>query len=79
MSTHYEEDAENVPEQPSFTNMNPPNDLDTTSLALQVMPPDNDTITSMLDNMLKYINPDGIPHSSRPSISLYSSCRISYI
>ncbi|TGO41485.1 hypothetical protein BHYA_0021g00570 [Botrytis hyacinthi] len=53
-------------EQPSFTNMNPPNDLDTTSLALQVMPPDNDTITSMLDNMLKYINPDGIPYVNHP-------------
>ncbi|EMR88065.1 hypothetical protein ACHAP3_008726 [Botrytis cinerea] len=66
MSTHYEEDAENVPEQPSFTNMNPPNDLDTTSLALQVMPPDNDTITSMLDNMLKYTNPDGIPYVKHP-------------
>ncbi|TGO25969.1 hypothetical protein BPAE_0068g00030 [Botrytis paeoniae] len=53
-------------EQPSFTNMNPPNDLDTTSLALQVMPPDNDTITSMLNNMLKYINPDGIPYVKHP-------------
>ncbi|KAF5877585.1 uncharacterized protein Bfra_001952 [Botrytis fragariae] len=51
-----------IPEKPSFTNMNPPNDLDTTSLTLQVMPTNNDTITSILDNMLEYLNPDGIPY-----------------
>ncbi|TGO56870.1 hypothetical protein BCON_0072g00150 [Botryotinia convoluta] len=46
--------------------MNPPNDLDTASLALQVMPPGNDTITSILDNMLEYLNPDGIPYVLNP-------------
>ncbi|KAI9649345.1 hypothetical protein NHQ30_001917 [Ciborinia camelliae] len=54
--------AEIVSEKPSFTNMNSPDDLDTTSLALQIMPPDDTIVYSMLDEMLTYVNPDGIPY-----------------
>ena len=36
-----------------------PDDLDTTSLALMVLPPHPDVITSVLDEMLRYLNSDG--------------------
>ena len=38
---------------------NIPDDLDTTALALTVLPPDSGVITSMLDKMMEYLNPDG--------------------
>ena len=36
-----------------------PDDLDTTSLALMVLRPHPDVVTSVLDEMIKYLNSDG--------------------
>lgn len=36
-----------------------PDDLDTTSLALMVLQPEKEVVTSMLDEMLEYVHPDG--------------------
>ncbi|GIJ99682.1 hypothetical protein Aspvir_003683 [Aspergillus viridinutans] len=47
-------------EQPTFTKMNPPNDLDTTSLAIQLLPHEDAMVHSMLDEMLEYLSPDGL-------------------
>ncbi|GES60874.1 HAD-like protein [Aspergillus terreus] len=47
-------------EQPTFTKMNPPNDLDTTCLALRVVPHEDTIVQSLLDKMLEYLDTDGI-------------------
>lgn len=36
-----------------------PDDLDTTSLALTVLRPHPEVVTSVLDEMVEYVNPDG--------------------
>ena len=36
-----------------------PDDLDTTSLALMVLRPHPEVVTSVLDEMVKYLNSDG--------------------
>lgn len=40
--------------------MNPPNDLDTTSLALQLVPQKDTQVHMLLDEMLEYLSPDGL-------------------
>ncbi|KAJ8068991.1 hypothetical protein OCU04_002671 [Sclerotinia nivalis] len=42
--------------------MNPPDDLETTSLALHLVPPKDAIVHSILDDMLDYVNSDGIPY-----------------
>ncbi|KAJ5921060.1 HAD-like protein [Penicillium verhagenii] len=44
---------------PRFTTVSYPEDLDTTSLGLCVLPPDTETINSILDEMHDYIDEDG--------------------
>ena len=54
-----------------------PDDLDTTSLALMVLRPHNDVVTSVLDEMLKYLNEDGtvqVSHTKRSDT--FSLCEI---
>ena len=36
-----------------------PDDLDTTSMALTILRPDAEVVTSLLKEMLTYLNPDG--------------------
>lgn len=55
-SNRYKNDIE----QPTFTKTNTPNDLDTTCLALQLVPHEDTIVQSLLDEMLEYLNPDGI-------------------
>jgi hypothetical protein len=45
-----------------------PDDLDTTSLALMVLPPKNSEVaTSILEKMSRYVNPDGSVLVGSPS------------
>lgn len=46
-----------------------PDDLDTTSLALQVLRPNPNVITSVLDEMLEYVNSDGTIQVSHANAS----------
>ncbi|KAF7173020.1 hypothetical protein CNMCM5623_005129 [Aspergillus felis] len=55
-------------EQPTFTKMNPPNDLDTTALAIQLLPHEDAMVHSMLDEMLEYLSPDGLIQVQPPDI-----------
>lgn len=44
----------------SLTKVNYPNDTDTTGLALVIMPPAPEVVHSILDEVLEYVNEDGI-------------------
>ena len=54
-----------------------PDDLDTTSLALMVLRPQPDVVTSVLDEMLTYLNSDGtIQVSHTKGSDTFSLCEI---
>ena len=46
-----------------------PDDLDTTSLALTVLRPHPDVVTSVLDEMIKYVKTDGMIQVSHRNAS----------
>lgn len=46
-----------------------PDDLDTTSMALTVLQPPSEVVTSVLDEMLEYVNADGTIQVSRSNAS----------
>lgn len=46
-----------------------PDDLDTTSLALSVLRPPTDIVSSVLDTMVDYVTEDGSFQVSRPGAS----------
>ncbi|KAH7931185.1 HAD-like protein, partial [Leucogyrophana mollusca] len=47
-------------DKPMFTTDTYPFDVDTTSLALSILPYDHNTVSSVMDEMIGYINADGI-------------------
>ena len=54
-----------------------PDDLDTTSLALMVLRPHPDVVTSVLDEMLRYLNSDGtFQVSHKKGSDTFSQCEI---
>lgn len=57
-----------------LTKANFPNDLDTTSLGLTILPPSTDVIHSVLDEMLEYVNNDGIVQVSSSTTPYQKSC-----
>ena len=57
-----------------------PDDLDTTALALTVLRPQPEVVTSLLDEMVGYVNPDGtIQVSHANSSNTFSLCKIAPI
>ncbi len=63
-----------MPERPSgkgiLTHENFPDDLDTTALGLVTMKPPKEHVHSLMDEMLTYLNEDGLPYVSQCSIFL---------
>lgn len=56
-----------------------PDDLDTTSLALQVLqPPSKELVSTLLNEMAEYVNQDGTFQASQfpfePAHSIYATC-----
>ena len=49
-----------------------PNDLDTTAVALTVLRPHPEVVTPVLDEMVKYVNPDGTVQVSHAKYKQYS-------
>ena len=53
-----------------------PDDLDTTSLALTVLRPHPEVVTSVLDEMVEYVNSDGTIQVSHENASnTFSLCK----
>jgi hypothetical protein len=59
-------------ENPILTTETFPCDLDTTSIALTVTGSSKGVISSVMDEMLKYVNKDGIVQASLIPLFLYS-------